>query len=350
MTMNRQNPPHRIPVRGWAPALAAACLTLVVQAAMVFLERPVPPPRVAVDAAPAEVARVAAPGFPRPVRVSNAGQLARLFDRLDYRLEPSDGTHSGVPPIKLVALPPDLAEVRPVDRRKRLFVGAVLPIVLSVNQEILEKRREIEAALAGLRAGIEPAPADREVFLERARRYGVVSEAGTEVPVDADLLRRLLVRIDAVPPSLAVTQAILESGWGTSRFARDGNALFGQWTWNPAAGILPAARRAGARHRVQAFDSLADSTRAYLFNLNTHPAYRDFRLARAAARAADGALPAGGELAAHLTAYSERREAYVREIRAIIRQNRLDRLDQLALRQALRVAEVVPPAGDPAGG
>src|SRR3546814_6247392 len=158
----------------------------------------------------------------------------------------------------------------------------------------------------------------------------------------SDLIRRLLRRVDAVPVALAVAQAISEGGWGRSRFARKGNALFGQWTWDPASGIVPAARPEGRLHRVRAFRTLTDSAHAYLFNLNTHPAYRGFREARAAARAETGGLLSGRALAGYLGRYSERRQAYVEDIVALLRQNQLGRLDAAVLGEPSRYADADP--------
>ena len=277
------------------------------------------------------------PPRPGPVHIASAERLARLFERLDYRLDAVGDEAAPVPRIELAALPADLAEIAPVDRRKRLFIRAVLPVVLRANQAVLEERAELAAELARIEAGAPPSAEQRRRVGLIAARHGL-----EEAPADAADLRRLLDRVDAVPVSLAVAQAILESGWGTSRFALTGNALFGQWTWDEASGIVPAARVAGKSHRVRAFENLVDSARAYLFNLNTHPAYAGFREARAAARARDGALPPGRDLARHLTRYSERGAAYVDEIRAVIRQNRLDRLDGAELHEPARFADADP--------
>ena len=293
------------------------------------------------DADPLLSGSAEAAGFiadpPIAVRVDSAERLARLFDRLDYRLEAVAGDSAPVPAVDLVALPGDLSEIAPVDRRKQLFIRAVLPIVLHANAAILDERARLKAVLSRWEDGRAPAPAEREWLAGLAERHGL----GDATP-NSGSLAALLDRVDAVPVSLAIAQAILESGWGTSRFAQAGNALFGQWTWDDDSGIVPAARAAGRTHSVRAFDTLADSARAYLANLNTHPAYAGFRAARAAARARDGGLPSGGALARTLTRYSERGEAYVAEIRAVIRQNRLQALDDATLDDGIRVADAGP--------
>lgn len=135
--------------------------------------------------------------------------------------------------------------------------------------------------------------------------------------------------LTGVPASVSLAQAALESGWGTSRLAREGNALFGERTWTEA-GLEPLRPLPGARHRARSFDGLLDAVRAYALNLNSHPAYDGFRRARAAARSAGGP-PDGAALARHLTRYSELGAAYTGALRRLIRANRLDRLDRAAL-------------------
>ena len=139
----------------------------------------------------------------------------------------------------------------------------------------------------------------------------------------------LMRRVDTVPASLALAQAAEESGWGTSRFAQEGNALFGQWTTAEGEGLVPRRREAEASHKVRVFDELHDAVAAYLHNLNTHRAYRQFRLTRAEQRAESGRLDSVA-LVEDLKSYSERGEDYVASIKTIIRVNRLRQLDQAA--------------------
>lgn len=282
-------------------------------------------------------AAFAAPPAPEPVRVTSADRLGRLFERVGYDLDAVGEGAVPVPAIELAALPADLDDMRSVDDRKALFIRAVLPVVLRANEAVLEDRAALEAMLPAVAAGRAPPVTLQAEFRRIAGRYGA-----PDASADRDGIRALLRRVDAVPVSLAVAQAIAESGWGTSRFARKGNALFGQWTWDPAAGIVPVERPQGRSHRVRAFRNLTDSAHAYLFNLNTHPAYEGFRKARAAARAEAGGLPEGRVLAGHLARYSERRHAYVQDLVELIRQNRLDRLDAAVLGEPSRYADADP--------
>ncbi|MEX0914821.1 MAG: glucosaminidase domain-containing protein, partial [Wenzhouxiangellaceae bacterium] len=128
-------------------------------------------------------------------------------------------------------------------------------------------------------------------------------------------------RVDAVPVSLALVQAATESGWGRSRFAVEGNNLFGHWCYRRGCGLVPERRNTGAAHEVAAFDSVSASVRRYLHNLNTHAAYAPLRAIRARLRD-NGESPSAMALADGLTRYSERREEYVDEIKTVIRVNR----------------------------
>jgi Bax protein len=140
---------------------------------------------------------------------------------------------------------------------------------------------------------------------------------------------RLRERVDAVPPSLALAQAAIESGWGGSRFAQSGNALFGQWTWK-GQGIVPSRRNAGASHKIKSFGHLMEAVWGYVNNLNSHRAYRGLRERRLALSAAGRRL-SGAELAGALAQYSERGDAYIGDLLSIIRQNGLEAFDSASL-------------------
>ena len=166
---------------------------------------------------------------------TSANAVIARFESIGYDLDQVRRAASPVPRFYLDALPRDLADMSPVSAKKRLFFQAVLPIVLQVNEEITVARWRLER-LAGrfTRADTLP-PADREWLATMADLYRTD-------PFD---VQELLNRMDVVPPSLALAQAAEESGWGTSRFARQGNALFGQYTYSTKAGMLPARARCG---------------------------------------------------------------------------------------------------------
>lgn len=201
--------------------------------------------------------------------------------------------------------------------RKVDFIAAVLPLIIDANVEILKRRRRIEILALRHETDIALDPEDRRWLARIAERYD------TEPTEFATLLRR----VDIVPPSLALAQAAEESGWGRSRFALFGNALFGQRVWSDG-GMIPLARRGGENFAVRAFASVVEAIRSYMHNLNTHFAYHEFRQRRAAMRRHRARLDAFW-LTGALTNYSERREAYLDSIRSIISFNRLDVFDQI---------------------
>ena len=271
-------------------------------------------------------------------RGTSANAVIARFASIGYDLDQVRRTASPVPRFYLDALPRDLADMSPVSAKKHLFVQAVLPIILQVNEEITSARWRLERLADRLTRAdtLSPAdtisPAEREWLVTMADLYGT----------DSFDVQELLNRMDVVPPSLALAQAAEESGWGTSRFARQGNALFGQYTYNAKPGIVPAQRDADRRHRVRSHDNLLAAVRAYVHNLNSHWAYEDFRRERSRLRTA-GETISGHVLAGELGSYSERRGAYVKSIRRIIRQNRLGDFDRAWLNNRQWTAVITPP-------
>jgi Bax protein len=240
-----------------------------------------------------------------------------------------------VPRLMLASLPHDIGQVDDIAVRKAVFVKAMLPLILLANERIEQDRTRLLQLHEQLTAGGALAPRDRLWLTELAARYSRPVSGGTastpdEATVPADTAS-LLRQVDVVPPSLALAQAAEESGWGTSRFARNGNALFGQLTWSASqTGIVPRNRRQGETHRFRSFVNLKDCVDAYIHNLNTHRAYRDFRRERASLRRAGKPLD-GLVLASGLVRYSERGPDYVRTLRTMIRSNGLTDFDDAAL-------------------
>ena len=272
----------------------------------------------------------------------SADAVIARFESIGYDLDRVRRAAEPVPRFYLDALPRGLAGMPTVSAKKRLFLQAVLPIVLQVNEEITVARWRLERlADRFTRADtLSPtdtiSPADREWLAAMADLY----------QTDPFDVQELLNRMDVVPPSLALAQAAEESGWGTSRFARQGNALFGQYTYNAKPGMVPARRDADKRHRVRSHDNLLAGVRAYVHNLNSHWAYEDFRRRRALMRR-DGGQLSGYALAGELQSYSERRGAYVETIRRIIRQNRLRDFDRAWLNNRQLTAVIAPPSKRP---
>ncbi len=306
---------------GWSPAGAVALAVLMVIGMFglgvlhVYLKSrgivliPTVEGAIHVRVGPAETMR--ARGI--AIRAEGVERLRDVFADLGYDVAGRAGERVVVPRLFVAALPKDLKSVRPAKERKKLFIQAVLPQVLLINELIASSRRRLLSLKGDIEAG-SLGRRDRAWLAALRERYRV----------DGDDVDELVRRVDAVPVPLALAQAAIESGWGTSRFAREGNALFGQWTWARRGGLVPKGREAGATHSIRAFRQIADSVSAYARNLNTHPAYARFRKVRAAIRATGGRLDSI-TLSATLDRYSQRGEAYVADIRDIMRRNRLDR-------------------------
>ncbi len=241
----------------------------------------------------------------QPLNATSAAELEELFDRLGYRWPPGDQ----VPAIALQRLPPDFATIPSSTDRKHLFLRVLLPIVLAENRRLREQRQLVQLLLDN-----PPLAGGRlaKWLAETARNYRVSGDLG-----EAENRVELLKRLDEIPTALVLAQAALESGWGTSRFALEGNSLFGQWTYKKTGGLTPENRDEDATHSVKAFPNLQASVRAYLHNLNIGHAYQDLRDTRARLRAAGRPLDPL-ELAAHLQRYSQRGQAYVREVQRMI--------------------------------
>lgn len=246
---------------------------------------------------------------------STVGTLSKTFERMGYDLETVFSGAGRVPRVFLASLPADLHQVREAKVRKTIFFQTLLPLVLQINEEILVERERLWELRTDLRLGRKLDAIDRLWLIVMAERYG--TQRGD--------LDALIPRVDIIPPSLALAQGAEESGWGTSRFTREGNAVFGQWTYKSSGGLVPRDRDRGKTHRIRAFRSLLDSVRAYTLNLNTHRAYAGLRRMRAAMRR-DGVAIEGYALAASLDRYSERGQEYVDTIRSIISANSLRRL------------------------
>jgi Bax protein len=245
----------------------------------------------------------------------SAARLDRAFGRLGYHLDAVANGEAEVPPVFLAAVPGDLDELPDIDTKKAVFLRVVLPLVLLVDQEIAEDRSRLLDLAQRRRLNQGIAAADQEWLDRLAERY----------EVDDAEPRKLLRRVDVVPPSLALAQAAEESGWGTSPLARRSRNMFGHTINGEAAEASPAMRN---------FGSLYLAVRAYVHNLNTHKAYDALRRARATARAR-GTTPDGHTLAAALDSYSERGPAYVDTIRSLIRKNQLVRYDHARLGHGL---------------
>jgi Bax protein len=265
----------------------------------------------------------------------NYQDVLALFDRLDYTKEKWAAGIREVPRVYLEDIPDTWrersAKQATVEEKKRVFFRLIAPIVLRINELITADRARAKEITGKLLVGEGVTPEERAWLAELAVRYKLIKSVDEQL--DSDLYPELLTRVDIIPPSLSLAQAASESGWGTSRFAAEGNALFGQWTWGKGAGMKPSEQRASTHgdYRVASFGSTALAAYSYALNMNTGSAYRDFRLKRADLRR-ENLRVSGTVLAGTLLRYSERGQAYVDDIQRIIRQNRLDAADDAYLR------------------
>jgi Bax protein len=277
-----------------------------------------------------------------PVAVDDVTDLQHLFAELDYTWPPPPGRT--VPRILVEPLPADYALIEDVETRKSVFFRVLLPMVLAENARVL-RQRELLKDIYRQETTPPPDSPQGSILRHLMDEYRVQGD-----PADAVLRAELLRRVDMIPVALVLAQAANESGWGTSRFARLGNNLFGVWTYREGAGIVPAARAEGETHALRVFDSLRDSVRDHLHNLNIGHAYGELRQLRAQVRAQGGTLDSL-VLAGGLSRYSSRGEDYIGEIQAIIRANHLRAVRGADLRaHDLQTAARSLPAGEATGG
>ena len=252
------------------------------------------------------------------LQVVSALDLDRKLAALDYSLSDIRRGSAPVPRLQLVNLPPDLAQINSAKQRKRLFIKSILPLVLQINELILADRRKLLVL------------AQADGLLTREDE-GWIAALADRYDADRSDVDELIKRVDVVPPSMAIAQAAEESGWGTSRFAVEANAVFGQWTFRKGSGVVPERRDKGKRHEVRSFEGLRHSVSAYMHNLNIHWAYKEFRQVRHALRNAEETIT-GRALVGTLHKYSERGPKYIKTIVTIMRVNGLGGFDDARLR------------------
>ena len=244
----------------------------------------------------------------------NAETTLNLFDDLDYDLAAVRAGQK-VKPIYLMKLPRDLKTLGDTKMKRELFIKIVLPLILDENQKIMDDRKKLFKILAKNFNTV-----GEKVWLKRRFR---------EYKIEDQDLSKLKIRMDIIPVSIALAQAANESGWGTSRFALEGNALFGQWTWSKK-GISPANKDPNKTHKILQFQILKASVRAYKNNLNTHNAYKEFREVRAQLRQDDKQI-VGLDLTKYLKNYAAIGEKYVSILENIIERNSLTDFDKANL-------------------
>ena len=244
----------------------------------------------------------------------NAETTLNLFEDLNYDLK-SIRNGQKVKPIYLTKLPKDLKTLGDTKTKRELFIKILLPLILNENEKIIEDRKKLFKIL-----GKNFNTVGERVWLKRRFK---------EYKIEDQDLAKLKMRMDIIPVSIAIAQAANESGWGTSRFALEGNALFGQWTWSKK-GISPKNKDPDQSHKILQFQILKASVRAYKNNLNTHNAYQEFRETRAKIRQ-EGKEIDGLDLTKYLKNYAAIGEKYVAILESIIKRNSLTDFDKAGL-------------------
>ena len=241
-------------------------------------------------------------------------EIDKLFDEVNYNL--NDVRESKlIKPVDIGLLPNEIKNISNTQKRKEMFIKIVLPLIVKENTKIrIDRKRLFSILNKNSNTDIETK------WLEKKyKQYGVRQND----------LSSLKIRMDEIPVSLAIAQAAKETGWGTSRFALKGNALFGQWTWS-GEGLKPKNAEEGKEHKVMRFHSLQLSVRAYLRNLNTHSSYKNLRKARTNLRNQNKPLDSS-ILSQHLDKYAETGNKYIEVLLKIIEQNKLKDFDEARL-------------------
>ena len=256
----------------------------------------------------------------------NAGEFHNWVDLNKYYKKnnfiPEILTQENIGHLPIISeLPDDFSEIQDVPTKKKLFYLVTLPLIYNANASIMQERRMV--------INIEKKFARKELnknetneIIRLSKKYKLdYSEINTK------LFRKLKQRINIIPVSLALGQAIIESGWGQSRFATEGNALYGQWTTSEDKGIIPQDRDEDKTHAVLKFKNLSESVEAYMFNINTHQAYYNFRVIRRIDERIKYTDPISMKVK-YLAAYAEIGDKYVDKLELIIASNNLQEFDR----------------------
>jgi Bax protein len=233
---------------------------------------------------------------------------------------------------------PDFSAISDVKTKKTTFFGYMLPLVQQSNKSISQERAEFLEIRKRVGNHRSLTANQSETIQRLAKKYRVTGKG----LLSAEAMTLLDRRIDNIPAALALAQAANESAWGTARFAVKGNNYFGLWCWSSDCGLVPDERTEGKSHEVTKFNDPVDSVKYYMLTLNSHPAYQKLRDIRLQARA-NNTPPTGTLLAGGLLSYSERGEAYIEELRAMIRVNNLSRFDQVNPASAPWLTRLSPP-------
>lgn len=263
---------------------------------------------------------------PLEVTISSVEELNELFDKYQYSSESWENGQRELPRITFQEVGDHwqtASQTLPVETKKSLFFRLMAPMILMANENILREREVVKNSTLN-------SPELKNIAL----KYRVIKNKNNSLTTS--MRTALLEKVDILPPSLALAQAAEESGWGTSRFAKEGNAFFGQWDFS-GNGMKPKQQRKGlGNYGVARFDSPLASVEAYMLNINTGNAYQKLRTVRAGIRAKKKNI-SGLELAGTLDKYSERGQGYIDGLRQMIRYNNLQLVDSAYLSNNRRI-------------
>ena len=243
----------------------------------------------------------------------NTLTVLNLFEDLEYDLD-SVRDSKMVKPIYFTRLPKDLDTIRSTKKKKETFLKILLPLIVAENEKIEKDKKYL---LKILKDNNKP---ENQKWINKKYKYYKVSKKN---------INELIEKMDVIPISIALAQAAKESGWGTSRFALEGNAIFGQWTWK-GDGIEPLEKTSDQNHKILKFPLLRASVKAYITNLNTHNGYKDFRKKRSELRKQNKPL-IGKDLIDELDNYAQTGKEYTKVLRQIIEQNDLDEFESVEI-------------------
>ena len=249
--------------------------------------------------------------------------VLNLFKDVDYDLR-QVRSKKLVKPIYFTQFPKDLNEIESVRLKKETFIKIVLPLIVAENEKILADRKKLKLV------------SKKKFTTDQEKQW--LRQKLLEYKVKKGDIKELIARIDTIPTSIALAQAAKESGWGTSRFALEGNAIFGQWTWT-GQGIAPLDRESNKNHKILKFPILRASVKAYQNNLNTHKSYIKFREKRMSLREKNQTVK-GLDLTDTLKNYAQTGSEYIKILNQIIKQNRLYDFEPVRLVNSVKQIEL----------
>ena len=249
--------------------------------------------------------------------------VIQLFKDVDYDLR-KVRNEKLVKPIYFTQFPRDLDNLRSVQLKKETFIKIVLPLIVAENEKILDDRKKLKIL------------SEKKFTSDIEKQW--LRQKLLEYKVKKGDLDQLMLRMDMIPVSIALAQAAKESGWGTSRFALEGNAIFGQWTWD-GQGIAPLKREDNKKHKILKFPILRASVKAYKNNLNTHKSYSKFREKRKSLRNKKKNIT-GLDLTDTLKNYAQTGSEYTKILNQIITQNRLSDFEPVKLVNSVKQVEL----------